>query len=543
MNKDEIDELLSNLNSNDENSYKIFGITRDDAERMTNEQAEELMKKIFSRIMSEIEKGDYEYFIGKFEDINYSEIIDNLIEYESQSESKEKTEWKNSIKKQVLYKIRDSKTIDEKREYDFIPLIKSIKDIDFLKECIEKRDEYGFNERNIRDIIVLVGEDEFTKECINRREELGINKNIIIGGLIESVNNYEIKKECIIELQDEIYADRIIERFYNEEEIVEFIKTKKIEGKDLRIDNIARLICCINDDKPLYEILSKNEKREEYGISKKDAVLLSASLYYSEKDTIKLIEAIGDSEFTKECIQRRDELHFEEGVIELIKMVGDIDYTINCIINWQDYTNDQKKIINLIKSVEYFSNLDFLDYEILNSNENPIDCIIKKSSPESLIEFWNKISDDLKGKCGTQIINALQQKGATDELVSIIKELDLNEDKLIELLTIEDSDYLKNHMISNIILRGINDKGVKLDDLNEEIDKLYNVFLTTNLPTIFKEFEFFKNHNNYGSMNRNLYEGKGISERDANIRNDLFRIALESNNKQLRTFLENLYNR
>lgn len=445
MNKDEIDELLHTLSSIDEKDmYKIYEVTQEEFEKLTDEQLEEHIIKIDARRMSEIEKGDYEYFIEKFEDINYSNLISYFIEFESQSESKEKTEWKNSIKKQVLYKIRDSKTIDEKRKYDFIPLIKSIKDKDFFKECIEKKDGYGFNGYDIVRIIRLVEEDEFTKECINRRDELGL------------------------------------------------------DGTD---------------------------------------------------------------------------------IIECIKEVKDTEYKINTIINWRNYTDSKFDLIKLIKSVEYFKNLDIYDNLSFDLPENPIDYIIdtlqqsatdeliviikqlglngdkliesliidnsnliKKSSPEFLIEFWNIISDDLKEKCCAKIINTLQQKDATDELVSIIKDLGLNEDKLIELLTIEDADYLKKHIINNIISRGINDKGVKLDDLNEEIDKLYSVFLTTNLPTIFKEFEFFKNHNNYGSMNYNLYEGKSISERDANIRNDLFRIALESNNKQLRTFLENLYN-
>lgn len=543
MNKEEIDELLVALSSNDEKIIsEIFEHTREELEKMPFEQFEEYIKKVYSRIMSEIEKGDYEYFIKKFEDINYSELINTLIEFESQQESKEKVEWQQSIKKQVLHKIRESKTIDEKRKYDFIPLIKSIKDIDFLKECIEKRDEYGFDKFEIRDIIKLVGDDKFTKECIDRREELGINDKYRIIELIETINDHEIKKECIIELKDDTYASSLIERFYSEEEIIEFIKTKKIEGQDLKINILERLICYINDDKPLYEILSKKEKREEYGISKKDVVLLSENAHFFEKDTIKLIEAIGDSEFTKECIERRDELHLGKGVLELIKMVGDIDYTINCIINWQDYTNDEDKIINLIKSIEYFKDLDFIDYHILNSNENPIDCIIERSSPEFLIEFWNKISDDLKRQCGVKIINTLDQLDATDELMSIIKPLSLNEDKLMELLTIKDSNYLKKHIIHNIILKGIKAEEFTKANLDEEIDKLYDVFLTTNLPTIFKEFEFFKNHDNYESTNEKLYAGKTISERDANIKNDLFRISLESNNKQLRAFLESLYN-
>ena len=475
MNKEEIDELLVALSSDDEKTlYEIYEITQEEFEMLPDEQQEEPLKNIFSRIMSEIEKGDYEYFIRKFEDMNYSGVIGYLIEFESQNGSKEKLEWQQSIKKQVLYKIIESKTIDERRKYDFIPLIRSIKDIDFLKECIEKRDEYGFSGIDIIQIVRTVGNDKFTKECIDKRDELNLD-SFSIRALIKMVEDIDYKINCINNWHD--YVD-----------------------SEFDVNSLIKSV--------------------EYF---KDLDLSDYTILYSEENPIDSIIEQSSPEFLIEfCNKISDNLkrQFCAKIINTLQKQGAIDELLSIM---KQLTLNEDKLI-----------------EVLTIKD--IDYLIDGSTPEFIIEFWNIISDDIKSQCGGKIIYTLVQQGATDKLVSIMKQLGFNEDKLLELLTIKESNYLEKNIIDNIMLKGIEAEEFTKANLDEEIDKLYNVFLTTNLPTIFKEFEFFKNHDNYKSTNLELYAGKSIIERDVNIKNDLFRISLESNNKQLRTFLESLYN-
>ena len=134
---------------------------------------------------------------------------------------------------------------------------------------------------------------------------------------------------------------------------------------------------------------------------------------------------------------------------------------------------------------------------------------------------------------------------ACQDLPEILETIDkkIDTERLSQILTIKDNEYLNRYVVKEILIKNIGNKSINIQKVNEEIEKIFKIFFTNNLPEVFKLFEFFKFHPNHEEGNNdNLYKGKTQEERDKTILSDLIESSLDSNNNQFRNFLELLYN-
>ena len=176
-------------------------------------------------------------------------------------------------------------------------------------------------------------------------------------------------------------------------------------------------------------------------------------------------------------------------------------------------------------------------------NADALEKIIENTYPNLLLN----LPENYKKTYFLQIFKQMNSSlfpESRKEIPSLLKVINKNidTDKLSELVLMRDNEYLNEYIINNIIVKNINNSNMDIDKINNEISKIHNTFFTNDLPETFKLFEFFKFHPNYNSSNVNLYSNElSLEDRDKIILQDLFGIALDSNNKQMMNFLELLH--
>ena len=420
--------------------------------------------------------------------------------------------------------------------FDIVVLVKSIGKEDYTKDCIEKHKELVLEKKYVVHLIKYVRKEDYTKQCIKRHKELGLDSEEREWGelsgtveLIEFIGEAEYTKECI-EKHGELGLDskyglalsgtvRLIESVGKEEYTKDCIKRHEELG--LNRNNIVELIKSVGKEDYTKEYIEKHKE-----------------LWLDSSNIVELIKSIGKEDYTKQCIERHGELGLNsDNIAELIKSIGKEDYTKECIERHKELCLDSYNIVRLIKSVrkEDYTKQCIKRHKELGLEKKDVVQLICNLDKDDILKYITR-SEELGISC-IEIVDNIPEKLKIEMLIKA----GVNKDKYNEFITIKDIDSIKEQVLRDIFIKGINGKnGISLNSY--DLDTIVSIFKTNKLPIIFKEYEFFKHHRNYNSKNEYFYGGKSQEERDKIIKNDLFKIALESNNKEVRKFLECLYN-
>ena len=397
-----------------------------------------------------------------------------------------------------------------------------------LIEIIEK-------EGKVRQITLFRRIIELVKEDSNVIGEIWIN------------TDKEIQKKRIEEL---------IEKFKEKPDIIGEIWINTV--KEVQRENAFLFSTIIEYVKGKPDVIGKIWKNTDKEIQKASIVEVIDVLNESE------IRTIGIWEDTDKEVQRDNAKLFceiIENVKEFIKQ-----YPFDFGVTWQNTDKEiQKETIlevidqfkeksdvigeiwqNTDKEVQRENIKDLLEQTRIKAISFSIVGIIQNSDSSILKDIWKLLSTEEKKEYFETIIDRVTKDSELcKDLPEILETIDknLDTDRLSRILTMKDNEYLNKYVAKEILIKNIGNQSIDIEQVNGEIEKIFNIFFTNNLPEVFKLFEFFKFHRNheYGE-NDKLYKGKTKEERDKIILSDLIVSSLDSNNNQFRNFLELLYN-
>ena len=287
---------------------------------------------------------------------------------------------------------------------------------------------------------------------------------------------------------------------------------------------------------------------------------------YKDNSIIRLIKSTNHPEFIKDCIEGKISTFVptyrsapelidadaigvpmemigysltSEEIVSLIKAINEENYTRLCIsgeISLSSPLSKRNKSDLLIST----QNLEYITECIKNASEIGIDAnyVMKnisklpeaKKYAEEWLENWKELQID--GEVVCELIKIVDN--------DISQKIDF--DKLEEILSMKDAEDIQRYLLDDVILKNMGKDNIDTEGINSAIEKTHEIFLTSTLPVNFKLFEFFKYHRNHNERNDNFYNGIEDETRDMIISRDLFRTLLESDNIQMRNFLELLHN-
>ena len=280
-----------------------------------------------------------------------------------------------------------------------------------------------------------------------------------------------------------------------------------------------------NDPKSLAIIWSNTDKN----VQKEKAYLLETIIIDYLKDNPPMVARIWGN--THIDVQ-------DEKVEDIIKKIKDNPNFLGVLWRNTDTVVQQKRIKRIFELIKEETNKQEASVRIK--------IIIENSAPSIMKDIWNLLSiEEQKEYFETIIDKITEDSKACQDLPEILETIDKNIDteRLSQILTMKDNGYLNKYIVKEILKKNIGNKSINIQKLNEEIEKIFKIFFTNNLPEVFKLFEFFKFHPNHErGKNYILYKGKTQEEIDKIILSDLIESSLDSNNNQFRNFLELLYN-
>ena len=405
-------------------------------------------------------------------------------------------------------KIRSSDKIDSRAWINWI-IACSEEFNDYIVELISGKEQLDIplESNEIMEIILQRNmkdgpfSSHFIKDCLDGKINLALVLDAKdVKKLLDFVHNDEglPDREFIIKIlkqRDDVlceFAPREIEVLHDSSLIETYVG--KMKDDERFIENPDELISLI-----------KGTKNKDFIRKAIDGTL---GIKVSERDAFWLI--IDDIDLIKEVIEGKIHLEVElkkETKTALILATDDLEYIAECI------RNNQKlgiSVYNLIKSSLKLPNVE--------------------QYAEEWLKDWKRFY--LDGEIVLKLI-----KLANNE---ITHQIDL--DKLEELLLMKDASYLRKFLLDDILLKNDEQGNIDIEAINSAIEKNYDLFLTNTLPDNFKLFYFFRYHWNYNSSNPHFYEDTKLNSRDKMIFGDLFKTILESDNIQMRNFLELLLN-
>ena len=227
--------------------------------------------------------------------------------------------------------------------------------------------------------------------------------------------------------------------------------------------------------------------------------------------------------------------------VELIKATGKVE----------DYLTPEKTIdfnllpadiISLVKEtgklVEYV-NTGKMDKLL------PNELLWRNLSKEDVLEIWENLPLDKKKYYIESLCNGLCYDNKKTELLPyFLKEVygeKIDTTKLLDVLTLSENSYISHHLMPKILNQDKEENIINIDEVNKNIANTHEIFLTNDLPEVFKLFKYFQFHDNYKQGNKNLYKDVSLQERDKTMISDLLVSSLDSDNSQLYNFFELLY--
>ena len=321
------------------------------------------------------------------------------------------------------------------------------------------------------------------------------------------------------------------------EEIIEILKEspdclEKIwtnTDKNVQKEKAYLLDKIIHYVKETTTILSKIWANTDINVQKEKAYLLETIIIDYLKDNPLMAAIIWSNTYAD--VQ-------DEKVEDIIKKIKDNPNFLGVLWRNTDTVVQQKRIKRIFELIKEETNKQEASARIKIIIENSVQSILK--------DIWKMLSTEEQKEYFEIIIDTITKDSkACQDLPEILETIDKNIDteRLSQILTMKDNEYLNRYVVKEILIKNIGNKSINIKSVNEEIEKIFKIFFTNNLPETFKIFEFFKFHPNHEEGNNdNLYKGKTQEERDKIILSDLIESSLDSNNNQFRNFLELLYN-
>ena len=130
----------------------------------------------------------------------------------------------------------------------------------------------------------------------------------------------------------------------------------------------------------------------------------------------------------------------------------------------------------------------------------------------------------------------LEKNDLTVKTLLFNKEVD--KEKIIDLASYDQLQNTSINIDSVISRLYLDNKNEGMQEFNEKIGEIYNLFTYNNVPEFVKNFRLFQLGKYYEKESNSLesFKDKSIAERDILILEDLFKISLDSNNESLIEF-------
>ena len=350
-------------------------------------------------------------------------------------------------------------------------LIVETKDLNYIKECIDNREDFGFSSKHIRNLILGTEDSKYMMKCVEDRGILGLSSEDITK-LITETKDCKYMKKCvedrdilglsseditkiIVKTKDPDYIMKCVEdREYfglSSENITSLIASteksqyimKCVEDREnlkLTSEDVTTLIFELTDPK---DIMKCVYDRENLGLSSEDVkVLISEiiapeyimkcvydreNLGLSSEDVKKLIFKITDSEYIMKCVDDKENLGLSlENTKSLIFKIKDPQYIIKCIENRQNLGLSAEEIANLIIKTgdpQYIMSCVNDKEKLGLQSTETVDLIIATGNPRYIVSCVND-----REKLGLQSTETANLILATGDLGLIEKAQELNID-------------------------------------------------------------------------------------------------------------------
>lgn len=523
---------------------------------------EDELIETFNQFSDEEKAEKYNTILEKYINSKYSitNIHNLVVIFEALPEEIKEKNFKNTLdliklnnehsKSYDLSRIIGNLSIDDQRKY-YKEALPNLDNLDKIKYFIESIDN-SLQEDVIYDVINaffktegltsngFIAKEDFQNIMETFEPEIR-NKafvNILTQGDETITNSLSILLEST-ELRNSLkeYAEK------NNLSIISKEKLQSLEKKRYNVESLALLYTEIECDKIVSEFL-QNKSDEAYINSlehvhdlfksrdARETKLNTYLLMYSNLDE-KSKEKFFEETFKKIVnYSQYDNVNVQSTVRSLYGMIN--KENIHEILENTNMSNDNFNL--LFNDIDDNDKIDFFNNIVsINSPKsiNYVSGLLEKTSIAKIIELL-KLQVTLKDDVIEKIL--LEKNNLAVKALLFNKGID--KEKIIDLASY---DQLQNKSINidSIISRlYLDNKNEGMQEFNEKIGEIYNLFTYNNVPEFVKNFRLFQLGEHYKRESDGLesFKDKSIAERDILILEDLFKISLDSNNESLREF-------
>ncbi len=362
--------------------------------------------------------------------------------------------------------------------------------------------------------------------------------NILTQGDETITNNLSILLEST-ELRNSLkeYAEK------NNLSIISKEKLQSLEKKRYNVESLALLYTEIECDKIVSEFLQ--DKSDEAYINS----LESVEDLFKSKNTIETklntyllmysnLDEKSKGKFFEETFRKivnysqYENVNIQSTVRTLYGMLN--KENTHKILENTNMSNDNFNL--LFDNIDDDDKIDFFNNIVsINSPKsiNYVAGLLEKKSIANIIELL-KLQVTLKDDVIEKIL--LEKNDLTVKTLLFNKEVD--KEKIIDLASYDQLQNTSINIDSVISRLYLDNKNEGMQEFNEKIGEIYNLFTYNNVPEFVKNFRLFQLGKYYEKESNSLesFKDKSIAERDILILEDLFKISLDSNNESLIEF-------
>lgn len=170
---------------------------------------------------------------------------------------------------------------------DMVELIKELGDVDYIKSIVEDKEKQGkigfHSAHQVVDLIISTKNIEYIKECINKWKELELPESDVVT-LIKSTENIDFMKKCVEERKELELSPFSVRELIVATRDIDYMKNiigDKAKKEELKMDSffVAELIKTTDD---IDYIKSCIEIREELGLNLYHTIQLVETAKYDE---------------------------------------------------------------------------------------------------------------------------------------------------------------------------------------------------------------------------------------------------------------------
>lgn len=553
---------------------------------------------LFEKLSIEQRKRYFENFVDILSsDYLLTSYEDELIETFNQFSDEEKAEKYNTILEKYS-NAKYSKTNIHNLVVIFKALPEEIKEknlkntLDLIK--LNNEHSKGYDLSRIIGNLSIDDQKKYYKEALSNLDNLDKIKYFI-----ESIDN-SLQEDVIYDLFNSFFKTKdltsngfiVKEDFPNIMEMFEPEIRNKVfvniltQGDEIITNNLSILLESTELRNSLKEYAEKNNlstisKEKLQSLEKKRYNVESLALLYTEIECDKIV-----SEFLQD---KSDEAYINslESVEDLFKSKNTIETKLNTYLLMYSHLDEKSKgkfFEETFRKIVNYSQYDNVNiqstvrtlYRMLNkenmhkilentnmSNDN-FNLLFDNIDDDDKIDFFNNIVSINSPKSINYVAGLLEKKSIAN-IIELLKLQATLKDDVIEKILLEKNDLTVKTLLFNkevdkekiidlasydqlqntsinidsVVSRlYLDNKNEGMQEFNEKIGEIYNLFTYNNVPEFVKNFRLFQLGKYYEKESNSLesFKDKSIAERDILILEDLFKISLDSNNESLIEF-------